>query len=293
MNMPTRIPLGLYEKALLDALGWEERLEATSKAGYDFIEMSIDESEARLARLDWTPGERAALRRAIASTGVPVYSICLSAHRKFPMGSASFELRKTGLDLLYRTIALAADLGAKVIQLVGYDVFYEPGSPETRMRFSDGLRQGARWAEEMGVILGLENIDIEFMDSVEKVMYYVKQIDSPWFQAYPDMGNMVAAGYEPVSQLRLAEGYLVGVHFKDARPGEVRGVVFGEGQVPFARVLNYLASSGFRGPLAIEMWAHLDPSGDPWASAYAARRFASRLIEENMVFPGELEAQSS
>jgi L-ribulose-5-phosphate 3-epimerase len=291
MNFPTKVPLGLYEKALPDALEWEARLNATARAGYDFIEMSVDESEARLARLYWTSSQRAELRQAMANTGIPVYSICLSAHRKFPMGSASKELRQTGLDLLRRTIELASDLGAKIIQLVGYDVFYELGGPDTRARFLEGLHQGARWAAEMDVILGLENIDIEFMDSVEKVMYYVKLIDSPWFKAYPDLGNMVAAGYEPISQLRLTEGNMVGVHFKDARPGEVRGVPFGEGQVPFTRVLNYLASTGYFGPMAVEMWAHLDPSGDPWRSACSANQFATRLIKENMLTPGPIQTR--
>ena len=51
-----KMPVGLYEKALPDELSWEERLEAAGRAGYDFVEISIDESDERLARLDWTPG---------------------------------------------------------------------------------------------------------------------------------------------------------------------------------------------------------------------------------------------
>ncbi|HJW91775.1 MAG TPA: L-ribulose-5-phosphate 3-epimerase [Anaerolineales bacterium] len=288
MSISTSMQLGLYEKALPDDLGWEERLEASARAGYDFIEMSVDESDTRLARLNWPASQRAELRQAIFNTGVPVYSICLSAHRKFPMGSASLELRQTGLDLLCRTFELAADLGARVIQLMGYDVFYEPSGPDTRARFLEGLRQGARWAAAAGVMLAIENIDIEFMNSVEKAMHYVQAINSPWFNFYPDMGNLVSAGYEPISQLRLAEGHMVGIHFKDARPGVVRGVVFGEGQVPFAQVLRYLAASCYAGPMTIELWAHLDPSGDPWGSARAAQQLATRLIRENMAIPASV-----
>ena len=65
-----RMPVGLYEKALPDAMSWEERLAAAGQAGYDFIEISIDESDERLSRLDWSASERAALRRSIANTGV-------------------------------------------------------------------------------------------------------------------------------------------------------------------------------------------------------------------------------
>ena len=75
MDAPTSIPIGLYEKALPDAMSWEERLAAAGQAGYDFIEISIDESDERLSRLDWSASERAALRRSIANTGVKIMSM--------------------------------------------------------------------------------------------------------------------------------------------------------------------------------------------------------------------------
>ena len=67
-NMMLKMPVGLYEKALPPELSWEERLAAAGEAGYDFIDISIDESDERLARLDWSASERAALRQAIANT---------------------------------------------------------------------------------------------------------------------------------------------------------------------------------------------------------------------------------
>ena len=82
-----KMPVGLYEKALPAELCWEERLAAAGRAGYDYVEISIDESEERLSRLDWTASERAALRNAIANTGVRISTMCLSAHRKYPLGS--------------------------------------------------------------------------------------------------------------------------------------------------------------------------------------------------------------
>jgi L-ribulose-5-phosphate 3-epimerase len=82
-----KMPVGLYEKALPAELSWEERLAAAGRAGYDFVEISIDETDERLGRLDWSASERAALRRAIDTTGVQVSTMCLSGHRKYPMGS--------------------------------------------------------------------------------------------------------------------------------------------------------------------------------------------------------------
>ena len=44
--------LGLYEKAMPGTLTWKERLEAAKAAGYDYVEISIDATEEKIARLD-------------------------------------------------------------------------------------------------------------------------------------------------------------------------------------------------------------------------------------------------
>jgi L-ribulose-5-phosphate 3-epimerase len=281
MDMSQTLPIGIYEKALPAGLSWEERLECAAQAGYDFVEMSIDESEPRLARLHWTASERAALKHAIANTGVRVLSLGLSGHRKYPLGSASDETRQAGLELLARSIDLADDLGMRLIQLMGYDVFYEESNDRTRDRFVEGLIAGAGWASKAGVMLGLENVDLNFINSIEKALGYVRQVNSPWLNVYPDMGNLVAAGYEPLSQFRQAEGRIVGVHIKDALPGQVRGVPFKTGIVPFDQIFQLLLEIGFHGPMAVEMWADLDSRGDPFLSAREAREFVAAVMAEN------------
>lgn len=77
------IPLGIYEKALPAGECWLERLKLAKALGFDFVEMSLDETDARLARLDWSPEQRLALVKAVAETGVRVPSMCLSAHAVF------------------------------------------------------------------------------------------------------------------------------------------------------------------------------------------------------------------
>ena len=59
------LPIGIYEKALPYSGTWRERLAMAQEAGFDFVEMSVDESDERLARLDWSAGERAELRLSL------------------------------------------------------------------------------------------------------------------------------------------------------------------------------------------------------------------------------------
>ena len=80
--MAAEYRLGLYEKSMPGTLTLREKLEQTKLAGFDYLELSIDETDEKLARLDWTEEEILALRRDMEETGVPIHSICLSGHRK-------------------------------------------------------------------------------------------------------------------------------------------------------------------------------------------------------------------
>ena len=51
-------PLGIYEKALAKDLSWPERLVLAKSCGFDFVEMSVDETDERLSRLDWSAAQR-------------------------------------------------------------------------------------------------------------------------------------------------------------------------------------------------------------------------------------------
>jgi len=277
---PLAVPIGIYEKALPAELSWEGRLDMASSAGFDFVEMSIDESDERLSRLTWAASERAELRTAINHTGVPILTMGVSGHRKFSLGSSSRASRDRAVDMLYRAIDLASDIGVKIIQVMGYDVFYETSNDETQRRYLDGLKFGAKRAGTAGVMLGVENVDVEFSESIERVMKIVHAVGSPWLNIYPDMGNLAAAGYDPISQLRLGEGHIVALHVKDATPGNYRGVVFEKGDVPFRSVFQAISDIGFFGPLVVEMWEQLQTDGDSFDQAVQARKMVDQLISD-------------
>ncbi|WP_227588725.1 TIM barrel protein, partial [Klebsiella aerogenes] len=73
-----------------------------------------------------------ALIGAVAASGVRVPSLCLSAHRRFPLGSEDDRTRERGLEIMRKAIRLAQDTGIRVIQLAGYDVYYQQATAQTR-----------------------------------------------------------------------------------------------------------------------------------------------------------------
>lgn len=77
--------------------------------------MSVDETDERLSRLDWSREQRLALVNAIVETDVRVPSMCLSAHRRFPLGSEDDAVRAQGLEIMRKAIQFAGDVGIRVI----------------------------------------------------------------------------------------------------------------------------------------------------------------------------------
>ena len=100
-------PLGIYEKALAKDLSWPERLVLAKSCG--FVEMSVDETDERLSRLDWSATQRTSLVAAMIETGVAIPSMCLSAHRRFPFGSRDEAVRERAREIMSKAIRLARD----------------------------------------------------------------------------------------------------------------------------------------------------------------------------------------
>lgn len=259
--------LGIYEKALPKNVSWEERLLLAKSLGFDFVEMSIDETDDRLARLNWSKEKRQEVRRAISKTEVPIQSICLSGHRRYPLGSIDQTTREKGMEIMAKAIDLAVDLGVRVIQLAGYDVYYEEKSVATRSYFIENLEKAVALAARKQVIVAIEIMDDPFMASISKFKRIQKQISSPWLQVYPDLGNLSAwPENDPGFELELGRDAIVATHLKDTLavtadfPGKFKEVPFGEGCVDFLGCLKRMKSFSYSGPFLIEMWSEENPN---------------------------------
>lgn len=242
--------LGLYEKAMPSDLSWEEKLNLTKESGFDYLEMSIDETDAKLARLEWTKEERKAVVDAMWKTGVKINSICLSGHRKYPFGASDPDTQKRSLEIMQKAIDLASDLGVRLIQLAGYDVYYEQGNSKTRADFATNLNKAVLMAAKKGINLGFETMETPFMDTVGKSMYYVNMINSPYLGVYPDIGNLKNASLlysNPVNNdMRVGQGHVFAAHLKETVPGKYREIPFGAGHTEYIENLQLLKAMGVR-----------------------------------------------
>ncbi len=279
--------IGIYEKALPNELSWQQKLQEAKSLGFNFIEISIDESDERRARLDWSDDEIYALKRLCEQNQIPLHSMCLSAHRKYPFGSADETVRNQAKDIMNKALRLAYKLGIRVIQLAGYDVYYEPASNKTHQRFIEGMQWSAKQAEKVGIMLAVEIMDTNYLNSLSKFEILKREVNSPYFMAYPDVGNITGWNYDTCTELLLSRDHIVQIHLKDTLKvknnyfGQFRDLVIGEGEVDFLAIFKTLKMMNYSAPLVIEMWA----KDDKWKENIITAQKRLKAIGEQAGFP--------
>lgn len=258
--------LSLYEKSMPNEISWKEKLTASQKAGFDALEISIDESEEKLSRLDWSKQERKKLLTLTREIGLHINTMCLSGHRKYPLGSNDPEIEARGMKIMKQAIELAYDLGIRIIQLAGYDVYYESSNADTQARFGENLVRAVHMAEKRGVILAFETMETPFMNTIEKAMRYVYAVNSPYLQVYPDIGNISNGTEDIVADIVTGKGHIVAAHLKETRPGVFRDLHYGEGNVDFSTAVSVLKQQGV-GLYNAEFWYEPSYKKGNWRGA--------------------------
>jgi predicted hexulose-6-phosphate isomerase len=277
--------LGIYEKALPQDLSWKDKFELVHELGFNFLEFSIDESDKRLARLDWTEEQRADFRKAMWETNSRINTLMLSGHRRFPLGSKDPEVRQKSLEMMQKAIDLAVDLGIHNIQMAGYDVFYEDKTMNSRELYVENLAKCVHMAAKKMVMLSIETMDDPFINSITNIAHYKTQVHSPWLQAYPDLGNLSAWPENDVpAQLEKYVDDIAAVHLKDTEAvtptfkGKFKNVPFGSGCVDFEGLLRTLVRLNYNGSYTIEMWTGDNQDSDPVAEVKAAKQYFDDLF---------------
>ena len=188
-------------------------------------------------------------------TGISIPTMCLSGHRKYPFGSKDPEIRARAMEIMEKAISLSVKLGIRCIQLAAYDVYYEDSDDETKRLFLEGMKEAVAMASRAGVILAMEIMDTEFVGTIVRAMHYLKEIPSPYFKIYPDMGNLSNFSKDVGGEFELGLSETVAIHVKETKPGIFKEVPFGEGEVRFTEIFRKLKELNYQGMFLIEMWA--------------------------------------
>lgn len=253
--MQNKMPVfGIYEKAL-NPDSFERMFWDASKAGYQSFEMSIDSTDERLGRLNWGKEETAKVWHAALENDIKILTMCLSGHKRFPLGCSDPEVVRIGMEMMKKAIELSVRLGIRIIQVSGFDVYgQEERTKETQKRYVDNIYRAVKIAERECVTLAIEPVEGNLL-AVRDTMEVVKQIDSLFLQIYPDVANMNSLGIDPIEELPYGKGHIAAVHMRDSLPFNYDATIpFGTGFLDFDGVFQKLDEIGFCGPIIVEMW---------------------------------------
>ena len=105
-------------------------------------------------------------------------------------------------------------------------------------------------AAKVGIVMGFETMETDFMNTVGKAMEYVEVVSSMYLGVYPDIGNITNAaktyGTDVLEDLRLGKGHLAAMHLKETVPGKFREIPFGTGHVDFESSIRKAWELGVR-----------------------------------------------
>ncbi len=263
----SNIKVGLYSITFLgiwyrgEALSLEEMIKRAKKYGYAGIE--IDGKRPHGNPLDW-PVERCQELRSIADgEGIEIFGVAANNDFSSPVP----EYRECQIAYVKDLIRMTSDLGAKTLRMfLGWPgVTKHPQIAQytiardvweyTHKKFSEeeiwawcreGMVESAKYAENAGVILALQNHKPVIRD-YKDVLRMVKEVDSPNLKVSLDAPIMDDKSPENIRRAANAVGDLqVLSHFGGEYERDTDGkIIAPEFYTHFVRVMHDIGYSGY------------------------------------------------
>lgn len=134
-----------------------------------------------------------------------------------------------------------------------------PGRVTPDIRYADAYERSQRNikplladAERIGIVIALENVWNSFLLSPLEFARYVDEFNSPWLQAYFDVGNVVYIGW-PQDWIRTLGKRIRKIHLKDFNRREHAWKPLREGDVDWPEVRRALGEVGYDGWVTPEL----------------------------------------
>ena len=225
-------------------LSYAERFKLVREVGFEAVEGQTvsDEHEAQ------------EIKKAADDAKVRIHSVMNMAHWDYPLSSSDPAVVEESLDGMRTSLRNAKLWGAETVLLVPAVVNPQTSYREAWVRSQKQIRKLIPLAEELKVIIALEEVWNKFLLSPIEFPKYVDEFQSPWVKAYFDVGNVVLYGY-PQDWIRNLGKRIAKVHLKDFKRLEdgYRWVNLGEGDIDWPAVRKAFADISYTGYATTEL----------------------------------------
>lgn len=231
-----------------------DRFQMARDAGFERIECPTtpDQSQAE------------AMKRAAEKAGIKIHSVMNMDHWKYPLSSADPAVVEKSLAGARTSLRNAHFWGADTVLIVPGVVNAETSYRDAYTRSQVSIRKLIPLAEELKVIIALEEVWNKFLLSPMEFATYIDQFQTPWVRAYFDVGNVQLYGY-PADWIRTLGKRIVKLHIKDFAFIRKHGseqmiaewVPLLEGDIDWPAVYAALKAIDYHGTATVEL-----PGGD-------------------------------
>ncbi len=263
----SNMKVGLYSITFLgvwyrgEALSLEEMIKRAKNYGYEGIE--IDGKRPHGNPLDWPTKRCKELHSVSDGEGIEIFGVAANNDFSSPVP----EYRECQVAYVKELIRMTSDLGAKTLrmflgwsgvtkhpQLAQYatarDIWNytheEFAEEEIWAWCREGMAESARYAEDAGVILALQNHAPVIRD-YKDVLRMVEEVNSPNLKVSLDVPIMVDKSPENIQRAAKAVGNLqvlshFGGEYERDTDGKVKGAEF---YTLFVRAMHEIGYSGY------------------------------------------------
>lgn len=231
------LQLQMLPKELSD----EDKFKLAKKCGFEGVEGSPMEN------LDAAQQMGKIARQA----GVRIHSIVYGGWNT-PFSDPNADVIEKGLTGMSTALRSAKVMGAETVLLVPAVVTEDVRYADAYKRSQEHIRKLLPLAEQLGVIIAVENVWNKFLLSPLEFARYVDEFDSPWLRAYFDVGNIIIFGYAQ-DWIRTLGKRIVKIHLKDFRRKDYQWTNLLDGDVNWLEVRRALDEIGYDGFMTTEL----------------------------------------
>ncbi|NUQ27248.1 MAG: sugar phosphate isomerase/epimerase [Acidobacteriaceae bacterium] len=269
---PLPIRMAVEYSMLPENLSIAQRFQLAKDCGFEQIECPTEADQATAE----------AMKAASEKFGLPIHSVMNMDHWKYPFTSPDPAVVEKSLEGARTSIRNAHLWGASTVLLVPGVVNAQTSYKDAYVRSQAAVRKLIPLAEELNVVLALEEVWNKFLLSPLEFAHYIDEYNSRHVRAYFDVGNVVLYGY-PQDWIRTLGKRIVKLHIKDfmfqrGKSGGdsiARWVSPGDGDIDWIAVHAALEEIGYQGTATLEL-----NSGDADYLKDMRRRFALILSGE-------------
>ncbi|MES2694799.1 MAG: sugar phosphate isomerase/epimerase family protein [Verrucomicrobiota bacterium] len=178
-----------------------QKFQLLKAAGFDGVEVpsALNQSEVLAAR---------------DAFGLEIPSVVITTHWAKPLTHPSENERKVGLEGLLQGLRDAKVYGAKSVLLVPGIVNKDVSYADAYTRSIAEIKKAIPLAEELGVVIAIENVWNAFLMSPLEAAAYVDGFKSPMIKWHFDVGNVVNTGW-PQHWIPVLGDRIAAIHVKE------------------------------------------------------------------------------